>query len=262
MRSLATRDTGSEISAALPDVLAACKVRRLRPRDRRDLRHRPGRRGDRAAGRRADVRDDARVRRREPAREDRHARLRRVRRDQQVRPQGRGRRAARRRQAGAAQPRGVRQAARRDAGVRHDGQPLQRRRRDRAVPGAAGRAWPSSAWRSRDGRLPRGGHAPQHAPGADRARRARALPGRDRRHACAATSAARASRPRWRARSSSCAQPQRMLQAGKPERAPAAEARARPRRAARGAARRRTRSKLLAHVAATCRRPTPATSTS
>src|SRR5204863_3601235 len=26
MRSLATRDTGSEISAALPDVLAACKV--------------------------------------------------------------------------------------------------------------------------------------------------------------------------------------------------------------------------------------------
>ena len=26
MRSLATRDTGSEISAALPDVIAACKV--------------------------------------------------------------------------------------------------------------------------------------------------------------------------------------------------------------------------------------------
>ena len=58
---------------------------------------------------------------------------------------GARRRAARRRQAGAAQPRGVRQAARRDAGVRHDGEPLQRRRRDRAVPGAACRAWPSSA---------------------------------------------------------------------------------------------------------------------
>ena len=81
--------------------------------DRRDLGHRPGRRRDRAAGRRADVRDDARVRRRQPAREDRHARLRRVRGDQQVRPQGRGRRAARRRQAGAAQPRGVQAAARR-----------------------------------------------------------------------------------------------------------------------------------------------------
>ena len=111
--------------------------RRLRPGHRRDLRHRPGRRGHRAAGRRADVRDDAGVRRRQPAREDRHARLRRVRRHQQVRPQGRGRRAARRRQAGAAQPRGLRQAARRDAGVRHDGEPLQRRRRDRALPGAA-----------------------------------------------------------------------------------------------------------------------------
>ena len=147
MRCLATRDSGSEISAALPDVLAAVQGRRLRPRDRRDLGHRPGRRRDRAAGRRADVRDDARVRRREPAREDRHARLRRVRRDQQVRPQGRRRCAARRRQAGAAQPPGVRQAARRDAGVRHDGEPLQRRRRDRAVPGAAaapGRARPGA----------------------------------------------------------------------------------------------------------------------
>ena len=39
-----------------------------------------------------------------PAREDRHARLRRLRRDQQVRPQGRGRRAARRAQAVPAQP--------------------------------------------------------------------------------------------------------------------------------------------------------------
>ena len=121
--------------------------RRVRSGDRRDLGHRPGRRGHRAAGRYSGLRDDARVRRREPAREDRHARLRRVRRHQQVRPQGRPRRAARRGQAGAAQPPGLRQAARRDAGLRHHGQPLQRRRRHRAVPGAesaAGRGWASA----------------------------------------------------------------------------------------------------------------------
>ena len=63
MRSLATRDAGSEISKALPDVIAACKVGGLRPRHRRDLGHRPGRRGDRAARRRLALRDDARVRR-------------------------------------------------------------------------------------------------------------------------------------------------------------------------------------------------------
>jgi methylmalonyl-CoA mutase len=103
MRSLATRDFGSEISQALPDVLCRLQGRRLRPHRRRDLGHRPGRRRHRAAGRRADVRDDARVRRRQPAGEDRHARLRRVRGHQQVRPQGCGRRAARRGQAGAAQ---------------------------------------------------------------------------------------------------------------------------------------------------------------
>jgi methylmalonyl-CoA mutase len=53
MRSLATRDFGSEISAALPDVLAAGQGRRLRPRHRRDLGHRPGRRRDRSARRRS-----------------------------------------------------------------------------------------------------------------------------------------------------------------------------------------------------------------
>ena len=79
--------------------------RRLRRRHRRDLGHRPGRRGDRAARRRLALRDDARVRRRVAAREDRHARLRRLRGDQQVRPQGRAGRAARRAQAGAAQSR-------------------------------------------------------------------------------------------------------------------------------------------------------------
>ena len=58
MRSLATRDTGSEISAALPEVIAACKLGRLRSGHRRDLRHRPGRRGDRALRRRLALRDD------------------------------------------------------------------------------------------------------------------------------------------------------------------------------------------------------------
>ena len=113
MRSLATREAGSEISAALRDVDRGVQGGRLRPRHRRDGGHRPGRRGDGAARRRVAVRDDARVRRREPAREDRHARLRRFRRDQQVRPpRGRGR-AARRAQAGAAKPPGVRAGARR-----------------------------------------------------------------------------------------------------------------------------------------------------
>ncbi len=155
--------------------------RRLRPDRGRDFGHRPGRRRHRAAGRHPDVRDDARVRRCQPAREDRHARLRRVRGHQQVRPQGRGRRAARCRQAGAAQPRGVQAGARADAGVRHHGQPLQRRRRHRAVPGpeaAPGRGGPDVV----AGAAAAGHNAPQHAPGADRAGRARALPGRDRRH--------------------------------------------------------------------------------
>jgi methylmalonyl-CoA mutase len=48
MRSLATRDTGSEISAALPEVIAACKLAGFRSGDRRDLRHRPGQCGHRA----------------------------------------------------------------------------------------------------------------------------------------------------------------------------------------------------------------------
>ena len=110
--------------------------RGLRPRPGRDLGHRPGRRGDRAARRPLAVRDDAGVRRRLAAREDRHARLRRLRRHQQVRPQGCGRRAARRAQAVPAQPRAVEVAAGGDAGVRHHGVALQRRRRHRALPGA------------------------------------------------------------------------------------------------------------------------------
>ena len=103
MRSLATREAGSEIIAGAARRDRGLQGRRLRSRAGRDLGHRPGRCRDRAARGRDAVRDDAGIRRREPAREDRHARLRRLRRDQQVRPQGRGRRVARCQQAGPAQ---------------------------------------------------------------------------------------------------------------------------------------------------------------
>ena len=235
------------------------QVRRLRPRRRRDLGHRPGRRRDRAARRRADVRDDAGVRRRQPAREDRHARLRRVRGDQQVRPQGRGRCAARRRQAGAAQPRGLGQdEPERDAGVRHDGQPLQRRRRDRAVPGAAAAPRRRSAWRSTPARCPRRARATaptrcRSCPGARAA-----LPRRHRRHRARLQGAgARAGAPR--ARDPAAARRRaRCCKVDKPDKARAAEAAARPGRAARGAAWTPTPGKLLAQwpddAARLCRR--------
>jgi methylmalonyl-CoA mutase len=69
---------------------------------------------------------------------------------------------------------------RRHAGVRHHGQPLQRRRRDRAVPGdqdPPGRPGPGA---ERGPPAPRG-HPPQHPPGAHRAAGPHPLPGRDRR---------------------------------------------------------------------------------
>ena len=91
------------------------------------------------------LRDDARVRRRLPAREDRHARLRRRRRDQQVRAPRRRGRAARRRQAGAAQPRGVRQAARRDAGLRHAWRAASTTTASPRSTRRCCRAWPSTA---------------------------------------------------------------------------------------------------------------------
>ena len=135
MRSLATREAGSEVSAALGDAIAACKVAGYDLVLDRDLGHRPGRCSDRPAGRRLALRDDARIRRREPVGEDRHARLRRLRGDQQVRPQGRGRRAPRRQEAVPAQSRAVQDAGRSDARLRDDRLALQRRRRDRALPG-------------------------------------------------------------------------------------------------------------------------------
>ncbi len=154
--------------------------RRLRPRRRRDLGHRTGRRRDRAAGGRVAVRDDAGVRRRLAAREDRHARFRRLRRDQQVRPQGRSGRAARRAQAVPAQPRALQTGAGHHARVRHDRLTVQRRRRDGALPGPggdAGAAWPEAeggnAAEARASPIERAG---RHCPAA-----ALALPRRDRR---------------------------------------------------------------------------------
>ncbi len=185
MRSLATRDAGSEVSKALPDVDRRLQGRRLRRRHRRDLGHRPGRCGHRAARRRLALRDDARVRRGVAAREDRHARLRRFRGDQQVRPQGRAGRAARRAQAGAAQSRGVQGADRRNAGVRHDGRALQRRRRDRALPGDRGQA-------RGKGLEARSGQA-----------RARRRPGRRRRRSSSSRRRACAISPRSRTRCAS-----------------------------------------------------------
>ena len=88
------------------------QAQRLRPDRGRDLGHRPGRIGHRAAGRCLALRHDPGIRRGLAAREDRHARLRRLRRHQQVRPQGRGGCAARRAQAVSAQPRPLSAVAR------------------------------------------------------------------------------------------------------------------------------------------------------
>ena len=78
MRSLATRVSGSEIAEALPEAITACKAGGLRPDHRRDLGHRPGRRGDRAPTwmRRLYVMTPE-FGAATPAREDRHARFRR-----------------------------------------------------------------------------------------------------------------------------------------------------------------------------------------
>ena len=90
-----------------------------------------------------------------PAREDRHARLRRRRGDQQVRAPRRRGRAARRRPPAGPQPRGVRQAARGHAGLRHQRRDVRRRRRDRALPVPRGTARPSTACTSTRAPLPR-----------------------------------------------------------------------------------------------------------
>ena len=148
--------------------------------------------------------------------------------------------------------------ARRDAGVRHDGEPLQRRRRDRAVPGAAaapGGARPAARARH----AAAGRHPPQHPPGADRARRARALPRRHRRHG-ARLQEARPGAGAAGARGAAAARERAHADRGEPDKTNAVGAVARPGRRARGAARRRRRGELLADVAASCSAPTPATS--
>ena len=108
--------------------------RRVRPGDRRDSRDRAGRRRHRPLRGPRAVRDDPGVRCRVPAREDRHARLRRRRRDQQVRAARCRRRPARRRPPARPQPRGVRRRMAGHAGVRHERGDFRRRRRHRAVP--------------------------------------------------------------------------------------------------------------------------------
>ena len=90
-RSIATRSALTELPPCLPQMIAAVPGGRRRPRRRRDARHRPGRLGGDRRRRGLALRDDARVRRRVAAREDRHARLRRRGRDQQVRTPRRAR---------------------------------------------------------------------------------------------------------------------------------------------------------------------------
>ena len=107
MRSLATRSGGSEIAACLPDVIAACKCAGF---DLVIVETSGIGQGDAAIVPLVDciaLRHDSGVRRGQPAREDRHAGLRRLRGDQQVRPPRRGGRAARRLQAVPAQPQGL-----------------------------------------------------------------------------------------------------------------------------------------------------------
>ena len=84
-----------------------------------------------------------------PAREDRHARLRRRRGDQQVRAPGRRRRPPRRGPPARAQPRGVRRELGGHAGLRHQRRHVQRRRRDRALPAPEGAARRERAHRRR-----------------------------------------------------------------------------------------------------------------
>jgi len=130
MRSLATRESGAEIAACVPEA-----IRRLRAAGFDlvivETSASPGRRGMFASGGRVAVRDDAGVRRREPARENLHARFRDLVRHQQSTAGARGMRL-----------RDVRKQVQRtgrasagagdDAGVRHHRFAFQRRRGDRA----------------------------------------------------------------------------------------------------------------------------------
>ena len=144
-----------------------------------------------------------------------------------------------------------------DAGVRHHGRAFQRRRRDRAVPGAQA-APERTGLELHDGKLPLVERAPQHQPDAGRAARAHPLSGRDCRHrarlqeAGARTGAAGARDPAAaRAAAHAAGGRRRPARRRKPRSAwprSAKLARTRPRR------------KLLAQWPE-MRRPTPATST-
>ena len=133
MRSLATRASGQEIPATLPEVLAAVQLAGF---DLVIVETSGIGQGDAAlapARRREPLRDDPGVRGGEPAREDRHARLRGRGRDQQVRPQGGGGRAPGRAEAIWTKPGPLRRRAGDPPGLRHHRLPVQRRRGERAL---------------------------------------------------------------------------------------------------------------------------------
>ena len=156
MRSLATRQSNLALSKHVRRVDRGLPGGRLRSHRRRDLGHRPVGHRDHRARRRLALLDDRRVRRGDAAREDRHARLRRRHRDQQVRQARLARRAARREEAVAAQPQRLRDRRRRRPGLRHDRLAVQRSGDEPALPDDHGRrreedrrAARDRAWRSR-----------------------------------------------------------------------------------------------------------------
>ena len=237
--------------------------RRLRPRHRRDPRHRPGRRRHRAAGRRPDVRDDARSSAR-PASSRRSTCW-------TSRSSSRSTSSTARARLDALRDVAKQVQRNREAfGKRPDEMPvfgtMASRFNDDGV---------TALYQALKPRLARAGAAaearagcrrvddpPQHAPDPARARRARALPGRDRRHG-ARLQAARAGAgalareiQQLRASAAHAARGRRRTARRPPK---AIE------RAGRGSARRGmdpAREEAAGAVAGRCSRPTRATSTS
>ena len=135
MRSLATREAGKEISQALPDAIAACKVAGF---DLVIVETSGIGQGDAAIVQHVDTTLYVMTPEYGAA-----SQLEKI--DMldfadfvainKFDRKGAARRAARRQQAGPAQQGRLQQEAERDAGVRHDGGALQRRRRHRAVSG-------------------------------------------------------------------------------------------------------------------------------
>ena len=154
MRSLATRDAGSEISKALPDVIAACKVAGF---DLVIVETSGIGQGDAAIVPLVDVSLYVMTPEFGAA-----SQLEKI--DMldfadfvainKFDRKGAARRAARRAQAVPAQPRASSGRRRRDARLRHHGGALQRRRRHRALPGARRRGSPRTDCKLEPGTLP------------------------------------------------------------------------------------------------------------